>query len=290
MIASVVLIIAASATSFTGTTTDLSGCLAHATTIEAVTTCQVTFGNTEQEDPVESAPVSTSQSEATAEYMWLPSCPSALPTVRDAASMSCIASESCQAPGEVRLSLWARQLTDAVGDLVKDGWSYLQSGCRDPASAGPVRQRRVLTTQDVISAIRRVGVPTSSVQGPQYTLVNLDTTFSTEPQHVERTLTIIGYTVDVEISPSSYRWEWGDGTSSTTSTPGRPYPATDVTHTYTRATDNGAGVSLSVGVTYTARYRVDGGSWQAIPEVLTIPGTPRALPVKQASAVLVADD
>ncbi len=49
-------------------------------------------------------------------------------------------------------------------------------------------------------------------------------------------------------------------------------------------------MSLSVGVTYTARYRVDGGSWQTIPEVLTIPGTPRALPVKQASAVLVADD
>ncbi len=224
------------------------------------------------------------------EYLWLPPCPGALPSINDAAQLDCAASHTCDNPQLVQLTLWVRKLTSADGSPDRSGWSTQQTQCRDPASAGPVRQRRVLTTQDVISAIRRVGVPTSSVQGPQYTLVNLDTTFSTEPQHVERTLTIIGYTVDVEISPSSYRWEWGDGTSSTTSTPGRPYPATDVTHTYTRATDNGAGVSLSVGVTYTARYRVDGGSWQTIPEVLTIPGTPRALPVKQASAVLVADD
>ncbi len=61
-------------------------------------------------------------------------------------------------------------------------------------------------------------------------------------------------------------------------------------HTYTRSTDDGAGVSLRVDVTYTARYRVDGGGWQTIPDVLTIPGTPRALPVKQATAVLVSDD
>lgn len=290
MIASVVFFVATSATSLTGTSTDLSGCLAHATTIEAVTTCQVTFGNAEQADPVDSAPVTTSQSQATAEYIWLPSCPYALPTVSDAAFMSCTASESCQALGEVRLTLWAKSLTNVTGNPVNDGWSYVQSQCRNPSDVGPVPQQRVLTTQDVISAIRRVGVPTSSVQGPQYTLVNLDTTFYTEPQPVERTLTIIGYTVDVQISPSSYGWEWGDGSTSTTSTPGRPYPATDVTHTYVHAADNGSGMSLSVGVTYTARYRVDGGGWQTIPDVLTIPGTPRALPVKQASAVLVSDD
>ena len=128
------------------------------------------------------------------------------------------------------------------------------------------------------------------MQGPRFTLVNLKTTFYTQPPEVARTLTIIGYTVDVRISPSGYRWDWGDGTGSTTTTPGRPYPATDVTHTYTRATDDGIALVLRTDVTYTARYRVDAGAWQTIPDVLTIVGTPRQLPVKQASAVLVAND
>ncbi len=222
-------------------------------------------------------------------YLWLPRCASATPDAVNASEIDCISAHVC-GPGSLRMTLWAKSLTNVNGNPVSDGWSYVQSQCRNPSDVGPVVQRRVLTTQDVISAIRRVGVPTSSVEGPQYTLVNLDTTFYTAPQHVERTLTLIGYTVDVQISPSSYRWDWGDGTSATTSTPGRPYPATDVTHTYTRSTDDGAGVSLRVDVTYTARYRVDGGGWQIIPDVLTIPGTPRALPVKQATAVLVSDD
>jgi hypothetical protein len=152
-----------------------------------------------------------------------------------------------------------------------------------------VAQQRALTIQDVISAIRRIGVPAATVEGPRYTLVNLETTFFTRPQSIARSLTIIGYMVDVQIDPSSYRWSWGDGTTTTSRTAGQPYPSKDVTHTYLRATDEGSALALSVDVTYTARYRVDGGPWQTIPDAMTIAGPPTELPVKQAAAVLVAD-
>ena len=155
---------------------------------------------------------------------------------------------------------------------------------------GPANQRRALTTGDIISAVRRVGVPAAAVEAPRYTLVNLKTTLFTKPPSINRSLTIIGYNVDVEIRPASYQWQWGDGSSTTTSTPGKPYPSTEVTHTYVHATDKGETLELSVDVTYEARYRVDAGPWQTIPDVLTIPGASTSMPVKQASAVLVADD
>jgi hypothetical protein len=165
------------------------------------------------------------------------------------------------------------------------GWEYLGSACLSPAEIGTVR--RSLTWQDVESAVRRVGIPAGEVTAPGYTLVNLETTFYTDVQPFTRTLSIIGYTVDVEVTPTAYTWHWGEGDTSTTDTPGSPYPSTDVTHTYLRHTRRGRPLSLSVDIGYTARYRVDGGAWADIPQTITIAGPTTALPVRQASAVLV---
>jgi hypothetical protein len=168
---------------------------------------------------------------------------------------------------------------------VDGSWSISNVECWDPDEAGAVR--RTLTWQDVLSAIRRVGVPAGEVEAPAYTLVNLDTTFYTEPHDVQRTLSIIGYTVDVDVVSDAYAWHWGDSATTTTSTPGAPYPSTDVTHTYRRATRGDAPMVLSVDVTYQARYRVDGGDWIDIPETITVDGPATAMPIKQASPVLV---
>jgi hypothetical protein len=139
----------------------------------------------------------------------------------------------------------------------------------------------------VVSAIRKVGVPTAEVSAPGYTLVNLETTFYTDPQQFTRTLSIIGYTVDVEVTPTTYTWHWGQGETTTTDTPGRPYPATDVTHTFVRHTHKGQPLNVAVDVGWVARYRVDGGAWIDIPETITVAGLATTMPVRQASAVLV---
>ncbi|MGH3473190.1 MAG: hypothetical protein ACRDPG_14230 [Nocardioidaceae bacterium] len=145
-----------------------------------------------------------------------------------------------------------------------------------------------LTWSDVLSAVRRVGVPALDVHAPRLTLVNLKTTFYTEPVTIDRRLTIIGYDVDVQVEPVAYVWTWGDGSQTTTTSPGRPFPARDVTHTYVHAADDQHPVELSVDVSYRARYRVDNGAWQRIPQRLTVAGPLTRMPVKQASAVLVS--
>ncbi len=125
------------------------------------------------------------------------------------------------------------------------------------------------------------------MEGPDYTLVNLRTTFYTSAPTIERSLSIIGFTVDVRITPDNYAWHWGDGGTTTTHTPGRPYPARDVTHTYRHATKAASPLPLRVDVAYGATFRVDGGDWVTVGDQLVIAGTTSYLPVKQASAVLV---
>ena len=254
------------------------------------TVVAITCGQTSEYEAFTGTGVSEQNDLSSFSYVWLPTCPDSLPDGNNSgAALDCRGAHVCNDPALMSTSLWAMQTRNSRGLPVKGGWTYLGSECRDPATQGPTQQRRALTWQDVLSAVRRVGPPPGSVKAPRYTLVNLETTFYTKPQTVNRSLTIISYNVDVHIEPASYTWHWGDGDSDTTRTPGQPYPSTQVTHTYSRAThdDN---LSLSVDVTYTARYRVAGGPWQQIPTQLTINGAATALPVKEASAVLVAND
>jgi hypothetical protein len=222
------------------------------------------------------------------EYEWLSACSAVTPANPSARTIGCEAMHTCQNRALVLLALWGRQVTDRSGRASNKPWAFLKAECRAPSDMGPVR--RQVGWVDVVNAVRRVGIPAGDLHAPHLTLVNLETTFYTRPHQLDRVLTILGYSVDVEVHPTHYTWHWGDGTSQTTETPGRPYPSLDVTHTYRHATEPDHDLALSVDVTYAGRYRVDGTAWTAIPQPITISGPPTALPVKQASAVLVTND
>lgn len=222
------------------------------------------------------------------EYLWLSPCPDAQPGA-GSTSIDCQAAHTCVDPSLVRVVMWVHQIRNASGRPVNGGWSLDHTECRDPSIVGQVKQR-MLSWQDVLSAVRKVGLPAAEVHAPAYTLVNLDTTFYTEAAAVTRSLEIIRFQVEVQAVPSSFSWHWGDGSTTTTDTPGRPYPATDITHTYVHATTPTTPDPVSVDVTYTARYSVDGGPWLSIPDPITISGPTHPLPIKQASAVIVTSE
>ncbi|WBQ04607.1 PKD domain-containing protein [Kribbella sp. CA-293567] len=122
------------------------------------------------------------------------------------------------------------------------------------------------------------------VQPVGRTLVNQDTIVYTDESRVyTQTVTVLGFPVVVEAMPMSYMWSFGDGASKTTTTPGRPYPAMDITHKYLKK----GGVGLTLTTSYAARFNVAGTGWQYVEGTVPITGPATALLVREAVPVLV---
>jgi hypothetical protein len=125
------------------------------------------------------------------------------------------------------------------------------------------------------------------VQPTGRTLVNLDTIVYTDESKVSTTqVTLLGFPVDVEATPMSYLWAFGDGTTLTTTTPGKPYPAKDITHKYLKR----GSVGLTLTTNYAARFRVAGGAWQYVDGTVPITGPATPLLIREAVPVLVDPD
>ncbi|KAA1420676.1 hypothetical protein FE697_017180 [Mumia zhuanghuii] len=158
----------------------------------------------------------------------------------------------------------------------------MRSECRggDPEASVPT-----VTAGDVLREVRRLPLPkaTLSLQPAGRTLVNLDTVFSTTRPTFDRTVTILGQSVHITAEATRYTWRHGDGTRQTTSGPGRPYPALDITHRYTRA---GKTHHPSVDVTFTITYSVDDGPAQTLDETITTDGLSETLTTHEAVPVL----
>ena len=153
-----------------------------------------------------------------------------------------------------------------------------------PAIAPPATPAE-LTPGDILTAVKKIGMPSLkiNIQPGGETLVNLDTIFYARPQPFRRSVDLLGFDIDLVATPVRYTWRHGDGTSHTTSKPGRPYPSKDVIHRYPKS---GKNLHPSVDVTYAVRYRVDGGAWQDLSQTLQASGPTGDLDVKEATPVL----
>ena len=105
----------------------------------------------------------------------------------------------------------------------------------------------------------------------------------TEREEFTRTVRLLGQRVQLRITPAQFNWHFDDGESTTTATPGAPYPKLEITHDYLEKGD----VRPRVDTTYTADFRVNGGGWQPVPGSVTIPGESVAVEVVEASPILV---
>lgn len=92
--------------------------------------------------------------------------------------------------------------------------------------------------------------------------------------------------VDVEVQPLAYRWSFGDGTTSETTSLGQPYPAkSDIEHVYEQSSLTAGGAyRVAVEVTFSAKYRVNGGGWQPLDPISRSFTTD--YPVQQLQSVL----
>lgn len=97
-----------------------------------------------------------------------------------------------------------------------------------------------------------------------------------------------GVTVDVEITPQQYNWHFGDGGTLETTSPGQPYPAeSDVQYTYEQSSLGAGAFTVTVEITFSARYRVNGGAWESLAAITR--SFADDYPVQQLQAVLTED-
>jgi hypothetical protein len=116
------------------------------------------------------------------------------------------------------------------------------------------------------------------------TLVNFETNFYTlNAQAIPKLVTVAGQAVEIRATPTAYRFNFGDGMSTTSRTPGRPHPDLDITHVYQEV----GAVAVSLDTTYSGEYRIGAGDWVPIADTLTVSGAPQALEVVEAIPQLV---
>lgn len=165
-------------------------------------------------------------------------------------------------------------------------WERIRRGCfaQPPENA----EAPTITPAMVQRAFERIPLPTarSIAQPDGKTLVNFDTIFHAEAEPFTETVTLLGQRVELDITPSAFVWEFGDGASVETTTPGAPYPAKEIVHRYA---DAHVTVSHRLTITWTARFRVNGGAWRDVPGSVTMPGPATDLRVAEATPVLSGD-
>jgi hypothetical protein len=141
--------------------------------------------------------------------------------------------------------------------------------------------------QLIIREFKRITWPSSDlvVQPPGgKTLVNFETNFFTpDNRAIEQEVTVAGRQVAVRAVPTTYLFNFGDETSTSSASPGRPHPHLDITHVYARTGD----VVVRLDTTYAGEYRIGSGDWVAIPDTLTVTGADQDLAVVEALPQLV---
>lgn len=168
---------------------------------------------------------------------------------------------------------------------LRDGqWFPLGIRCdTEPPDAAPS-----VTPALVARAFQRIPLPElrAITQPEEKTLINFDTIFRVEAEPLQRTLTLLGQRVELAITPSTFRWVHGDGTTAVTRTPGTAYPAKDVVHRYQRADVT---VQHHVEIVWTARWRLNGGTYQDVDGTVTTVGPATPLQVAEAVPALSGD-
>jgi hypothetical protein len=171
------------------------------------------------------------------------------------------------------------------------GWHLVALDCAVQAAAP--RVTAVLVMREVRKLVPHPKVGIAPPGGA--TLVNIQTLLwaDTPSDQSLGTVTLLGHQVTLQVHVAQVDWDFGDGQRDTTPSPEPRYdPSAGCKtvscpgywgHVYAAT----GAMTVSATVTWSGRYRVDGGAWLDIPGTVTGPATTAALTVRQARGVLV---
>jgi hypothetical protein len=129
-------------------------------------------------------------------------------------------------------------------------------------------------------------------------LVNIETVmWAATPSDIELgRIRLLGHDVDLRAHLERAAWRFGDGTTETADGPGTPYSTRQPCRTKTcpgyfgHVYRHTGRVAIEAELTWTGRFRVDGGAWQDIPGTVDAPATGSVVRVREARAILVPNE
>lgn len=148
------------------------------------------------------------------------------------------------------LPLWSQRRADTGASWAGLPWD-LVIGYSCPEDAVPT-----LTAEDFRQL--PIAPPALTTQPDRgWVLVNKETIVFTDPAEQVFRTELLGYGVDVIAAPTTYRYDFGDGSRDlVTDSPGHSYPDHDTFHFY----ESLGTVQITLTTTWSGRYRVDGSS------------------------------
>lgn len=180
-------------------------------------------------------------------------------------------------------------------EIGSTGWQNLSFWCPHSAAPTPVPTAGDIRDQ-AIRLLPHVHIKTTAPN----TLVNIQTIYwaDTATHRDLGTVTVVGQPVQLKIAFDHADWNFGDGHSDRTSTPGTAYDKSAnpcdtkqcsgyYGHTYTTT----GHLNASVQISWNATYSLDGGAhWASVGPPLTGPTETVPIRVRQTHVVLVAPD
>ncbi|MFN8074691.1 MAG: PKD domain-containing protein [Kineosporiaceae bacterium] len=164
-------------------------------------------------------------------------------------------------------------------------WSLVGQRCvsaAEPRDTEP-RQAVALSLED----FRRLPLPPGGMHvqpGNGQVLVQMPTNVYVTAEPIRLRTEVLGMPVDVEATPDSYTWDFGDGGQFTTKDAGAPYPAMTTTHTYTRP----GRYTITLTVNYRGQFRPQGmQDWLPVEGTAPVDSAPVTLEAIETRAVLV---
>jgi hypothetical protein len=150
----------------------------------------------------------------------------------------------------------------------------------------------VVTIADLKNFAPRSGIDHMEPNG--WAVIGLDTNFySTVGSELEHDQ-LLGKTADVQFTPVSWHWSYGDGGSAALATSGASWAAkgsqdfdpTPTSHVYLKA----GSYTIQLYITFSAQYRYAGGSWTDVVGTIDLSANPLTITASSARTVLVNHD
>ncbi|WP_243656175.1 hypothetical protein [Cellulomonas wangleii] len=187
------------------------------------------------------------------------------------------ASVQCEEGDTLVMPMWRRERATTASPWGE--WTDIDAG-----GCG-VDLLPVLTAED----FRRLPLPAPplTLQPDRgWVLVNIETIVYTDPAPVTLRTDLLGYGVTVEATPRSWTYDFGDGHTLRTTSPGRPHPHHDVFHEY----EHPGTTAITSTAEWTGRYQVDGSAvWRDVDGTATTTATTAPFTVEERTSRLVGD-